>query len=132
MKQHVIRRSPRLLSGVVILLLLLRCNGSSPTEPQSQPPAATGFVSGTVLVSSGACLPGAVVEVLDGARAGDRVTQNECGGAWDAFPPGYSFSVPKGIAVRIRASKQGYRSKEETFLPTNFPAGMYFMTIEPE
>lgn len=133
MKSHVTRSSPHFFSGVMISLLLLGCNGNSPTEPPLPPPATTGFVSGTILVNTGACLPGAVVEILDGPRAGDRVTQNQCGGAWDGAPPGFSFtSVPVSVPVRVRASKQGYRSKEETFLPTTFPAGQYFITIEPE
>jgi hypothetical protein len=85
MKSLLTRSSAAPFFGVVMLLLVLSCNGHSPTEPlaQPQPPAATGFVSGTV-------------------------------------------------AVRIRASKQGYRSSEETFLPTNFVAGQYYITLKEE
>lgn len=54
MKSLLTRSSAKPFFGVVMLLLVLSCNGHSPTEPlaQPQPPAATAFVSGTVLASA--------------------------------------------------------------------------------
>ena len=132
MRLLVIRGSAQLFAGVVTLLLLLNCNGNSPTAPLAQTPAGSMVVSGTVFDSSGTCIRGAVVEVLDGARAGDRLTQNECVGYWDDGPPGYSLSLPAGINVRMRASRQGYRSKEETFLPKIGGQGEANFVLEPE
>ncbi|MDQ6801986.1 MAG: hypothetical protein M3041_14250 [Acidobacteriota bacterium] len=123
-------------SGAALVLLLLSCNGDSPTAPRAQPPAqteppaaATGVVSGFVLDPSGVCLPGAVVEVLDGARVGDKSTHKGVCGAWDYGVEGYSLRLPDGIKVRLRASKAGYRSKEETVLA---PAGRADFVLTPE
>ena len=126
MKSLLARSWPQSFFGVVILLLLLSCNGDSPTAPpaqpappQSPPPTVTrlGFVGGYVYTPSGACLPGAVVEVLDGPRAGARsIHIDHCQSPWDYEDAyGYSFQdLPVGN-VRMRASKEGYHSQEKTF-----------------
>lgn len=109
-------RGPTLSAAVV--LLLLGCNGESPTSPTAQPPspvARMGVVSGNVHTTTGACLVGAVVEVMDGPRAGARFTQTACQGAFDYGDDGYSFrDLPSDVNVRLRASKAGYQSQELT------------------
>jgi hypothetical protein len=100
------------------LFLFLNCSGDSPTAPQSAgaPPSnATAPVFGFAHDESGVCIPGAVVELLDGPRAGAKVTQSDpCGSVWDV-DGGYSFSgLPRDVSVRIRASKAGYRSVDIT------------------
>ncbi|MEO8215996.1 MAG: hypothetical protein ABI718_02830 [Acidobacteriota bacterium] len=110
------------LSGVVMVLLLLGCNGESPTAPTAQPPvASTSDVAAWVRSKSGACLEGAVVEVLDGIRAGMKATQPNCGALNDG--PGVSFVLPTGISVRLRASKDGYQAREITVVPGTTPGG---------
>lgn len=116
-------------SGAVALTLLISCNGQSPTAPAGQPPTQTppptsarmGIVSGNVYAgSSGGCVLGAVVEVMDGAKAGTRATQTGCQTPWDYGDDGYTFrDLPPDINVRLRASKDGYRSKEMTVLATS-------------
>ena len=117
--------------SLIVLLLLVSCDGDSPTAPPAGG-SRTGFVSGFAHVSSGACLPGAIVEVLDGPRAGARVTQADpCGSVWD-YSGGYSFGdLPANSNVRLRASKSGYVTKESTF-STSGPAGQSNLLLVPE
>ena len=114
----------------VLLLLVAGCSGDSPTSPPGG--GGTGSVSGFAHESSGVCLSGAVVEVLDGPRAGAKVTQADpCGGVWD-YSGGYSFSgLPTNTFVRMRASKAGYVSSEMTF-STNAPAGHSNFLLTPQ
>jgi hypothetical protein len=136
---------PSSVPGVVMVLLLLSCGGHSPTAPLTQPPPpppqpqpqpvggnVTGLVWGFVHDSLGVCIPAAVVEILDGPRAGDSVTQDDpCGGIWD-YSGGYSFSgLPANVNVRMRASKKGYVSLEMTF-STTVPAGESNFLLVPE
>ena len=117
------------------LLLLLDCHGESPTSPIAQPPPRPplpAVVAGTVYSPSGMCLAGAVVEVLDAGHAGERLVQTECGGYWDGAGPGYTLPLPSGTSVRLRASMQGYRSKEETFIAKPDATGEANFTLEPE
>ena len=113
--------------GVLLALSVMRCSGDSPTAPPAigTPPSgvATATVFGFAHDEFGVCVPGAVVELLDGPRAGARVTQaNPCGAIWDV-DGGYSFSgLPVNTVVRIRASKPGYRTVEITALVTNAAA----------
>jgi hypothetical protein len=98
-------------------------------QPQPQPPtpAGNGQVWGYVQNASGDCIIGAVVEVLDGPLAGAKSTQwDVCGPVWDGGA--YNFdTLPVNTWVRLRASKEGYRSREMTFYairgasnPSNF------------
>jgi hypothetical protein len=126
--QSLVMRNARLsFAGVAAVVLLLSCNGESPTAPtvmqpvppagQPVPPAATtGIVWGTVYQKSGACILGATVEMLDGPQAGARLIQNVCGGYWDdSGEPGYLFrELPPNTDVRLRAAKEDYRSQEIT------------------
>ena len=103
----------------VFALLVFGCNGSSPTEPSVQPPPSsrgTGTVTGFVHDQAGVCVPGVLVEVIDGPRAGATFLQGDpCGSVWD-YSGGYSFShLPANQDVRLRASKKGYVTREKTF-----------------
>lgn len=122
-KSLVARSSGALSFSVVMVLVVLSCGRNSPTEPQTQtmPPTQTapqptpsGVVWGFVKNSSGACIPGAVVEILDGPSAGGKSTQwDECGDVWDGGA--YVFrDLPLNTKIRLRASKEGYRSQEIT------------------
>lgn len=134
MKSLVKRNSSLCFLTVVVLLFLLRCDEASPTAPAPPPPPPptnrSGFVWGYVFGPSGECLPGAVVEVLDGAKAGARSTQTECN-----FDDGLGYSfrdLPPDMMVRVRASREGYRSQESTFFATTGPAYPSNITLAPE
>jgi hypothetical protein len=78
MKPLVVRSARQSFAGVVLMLLLINCNGKSPTAPaalpQPVPPVANraGIVWGYVYAPAGTCLLGASVEMLDGSQAGAR------------------------------------------------------------
>lgn len=134
MKSLEARSFPQSFSGVVMGLLLLSCNGGSPTAPPAQPPppasSRPGAVWGYVFTGSSDCLRGAVVEVLDGARAGAKSTQIECD--FDSGV-GYEFrDLPADTYVRMRASKEGYQSQERTFYATSGPAFESNFMLPPE
>ena len=120
----------RSVSGAVLLLLVVSCNGdNSPTAPVV-PSNRTGFVSGFAHLSSGVCLSGAVVEILDGPRAGIKVTQADpCGAIWD-YSGGYAFSdLPANTTVRMRASKEGYVAMEMTFSTSGLAGQSNFLMV---
>ena len=135
--KSLVRGSLRSVSGVVMVLLLFSCNGDSPTAPpslQPTPPAANnaGFVWGYVHDESGVCIQGAVVEVLDGPRAGTKSTQNGPCSVWDS-DGGYSFrDLPSNTNVRMRASKQGFQSQEMTFFATTYGGNQSSFLLVPE
>ena len=142
MKSLLARSSPLSFFGVVVVLFLLSCNGESPTAPPAQPTPMTppptvtrlGFVGGYVYTPSGACLPGAVVEVLDGARAGARSIHNDtCQSPWD-YDEGYGYSFQDLTVgkVLMRASKEGYHSQEMTFYASSESIGRSNFVLTPE
>jgi hypothetical protein len=123
MKSLPARISPQWFSGVVmVLFLLLSCNGESPTAPPAQPPpaqpppnATSGSIWGHVLGegTGGVCIPDAVVEIVDGPGAGRKSIQKGPCDAWDYGDGGFEFGdLPSGITVRLRATKEGYRPQE--------------------
>ena len=135
MKSFLTRNSSLWFSSVVTLLLLFSsCDEFSPTAPPppAPPPNANrfGFIWGYVFSTSGECLRGAVVEVLDGAKAGARSTQIDCN-----FDDGLGYSfrdLPPDVMVRVRASREGYRSLETTIFATSGPAYPSNIALTPE
>lgn len=111
-------------------LLLINCNGESPTAPMlasERIPVAsdTGTIVGLVQSSSGACLEGAIVEVLDGPRAGAKAAM-DCS---DFDGGAYLSNMPANINVRLRASQPGYRSQEQTVISPSFPTPHSGMSV---
>lgn len=105
------------LPVAVLAFVLAGCSGNeSPTAPTVSTPVRTTGVSGYVYSASGACLGGAVVEILDGVRAGLKTTQTACGSPWDDAGQGYFFELPENTYVRLRASMNGYASQEKVVL----------------
>jgi hypothetical protein len=112
------------------ILLLLGCgdNGAlPPTAPAFQPPPppppppATGaaYVWGHVVKDSGACIPGAVVEIIAGPGTGRKDTQEGPCDAW-SYAVGYEFhDLPLGATVRLRATAKGYRPQERELVTRN-------------
>ena len=130
MKALSVRSFLQLLSVLAIALSLPGCNGESPTAPLAPvapptapaPPASSrpGYVWGYVFTSTGACIRDAVVEVVDGSRAGAISVQKDCN-----FDDGLGYEfrdLPGDVTVRMRASKAGFQSQELTFFATTGPA----------
>lgn len=117
----------------LIVVLFVSCSreDSSPTSPVVPPPTARATdVAVWVRSASGACLAGAVVEVLDGARKGARGVQADCGAIYDGG--GIYFSVPTGISVQLRATKDGYASQVATVEPRTTDTISYDFALTPQ
>lgn len=110
------RRHCALAGSLSVLLLLLGCAepGTSPYDAPAAPltPTGPGYLWGHVLDASGVCIPGAMVEIVDGPGAGRRVTQSAACNAWD-YVAGFEFSgLGIGKTVRLRATAAGHRPDE--------------------
>jgi hypothetical protein len=71
-----------------------------------------------VISNSGACIQGAVVEIVGGQGVGRRMTQTEPCSWWD---PGQGFifaDLIPDLELTIRASAAGYGTKESTLKPS--------------
>ena len=118
-------RSSSLIAGS-LLALCLGCGDNTapalqPSTPPTPPPsaAAGGFIWGQVLDSSGVCLHGGMVQIVDGPGAGRASTQPEVCDAWDYV--GFELGdLPLGATVTLRASAPGYRAEERRVVT---PAG---------
>lgn len=76
-------------------------------------------MAGYVYSQGGGCVVGAVVEVVDGTRAGLKATQDGCGSPWDDPNQGYFFELEANKPVRLRASKRGFQTRELTAIVDN-------------
>lgn len=136
------RRQKNLPARLVCVLcasLTIGCNISEPTEgtpaprplpPQAQPPAPLAppaqsggtSITGLVTAESGECIIGALVQVVDGPRAGAEYTQTRCF-SWDYEEVGFSFShLPSVVPVTLRASAAGFTTAYATLTPTRSTA----------
>jgi hypothetical protein len=71
----------------------------------------SGFIWGQVLVESGACIRGAMVEIVEGSGMGRKSPQPDNCNAWDY--DGFWFNdLPLGTTVTIRATASGYEPED--------------------
>jgi hypothetical protein len=95
-------------------------------------PLYPGTVAGFVLTEADECIIGAQVEVVDGPRAGSRVTQTTCG-FWDyGIENGYAFTFSSGEAVTFRATAAGYKPAQIRAFPTNPYQYTTYIVLTPE
>ena len=108
------------------LLLLIGCaeGGTLPSTPTFHPPpppAPTGaaYVWGHVVMDSGICIPGAMVEIIAGPGTGRKETQKGPCDAW-SYAAGYEFrDLPLGVTVKLRATAKGYGPQERELVTQN-------------
>jgi hypothetical protein len=110
----------RVAPAFILLAGLYGC--SSPTTPTT-PGAASAPVSGprnvfgVVINASGACLAGAVVEVIAGQAVGQKSAQSGPCDAWWPFN-GFAFSnLTPGVSLTLRATAPGHATKDVTVKP---------------
>ena len=123
--------SARLLLPV---LLVLGCNESDTLAPAAELPlpppvvfSGNGFVWGHVVMDSGVCIEGAVVEIIDGPGFGRKQTQRTPCDAW-SYGDGFEFgNLPMGARITLKASAKGYSSEELVVVTQN---GGYPVTFE--
>ena len=122
---------------VFAALLVFGCSSQdrTPTGPSSSPPSALptpnspAFVWGMVIpVGSGFCIANAKVEVVQGQRTGETITQEPCG-VWD-YSGGFEFkNVTAGVEMTLRASAPGYVTKDFVVTPVAMPHGAIFLEL---
>jgi hypothetical protein len=109
---------------VLAALALCGCSiTSAPTAPNpaAANPAQTSSTStslwGIVVSSGGACIEGAVVEVVRGQALGQRTLSETPCGVWD-YSGGFVFKeLTPGAEMTVRASAPGWSTEEATFVP---------------
>jgi hypothetical protein len=125
---------------LILAALMLSGCGGSPTAPDylAPPvpfptPAAPGPASLAVLVidAGGACLVGAVVEIVQGQRAGTRIDQDPGCDAW-SFPTVYLNDLIPGEQMVVRASAPGYRSHEQAAVPVRGRETLVSFLLTPD
>ena len=115
MNSFVIRSARLSFAGFFAAILMLSCNGESPTAPVSGPVDITSRVSGVISRESGSCLAGATVELFESSQIAAQSRQSVCEGTWEETSPGYVFfDLPPDIDVRMRVSKDGFQPQEVT------------------
>ena len=115
-----------LAHGIAILVAgsLCGCSTQTPTTPSSRAAAAPNpspsvprSVSGIVTNAGGACLAGAMVEVIAGQALGQKSAQVGPCDHWWPFN-GFAFSnLTPGVPLTIRATAPGYLAREMTVTP---------------
>ncbi|MGH7514649.1 MAG: hypothetical protein ACREOQ_17180 [Gemmatimonadales bacterium] len=89
-----------------------------PSAPLPPPAAMNGFVWGQVLDSTGLCLPGGMVEIVDGPGVGRTSSQPAQCDAWDYV--GFDIeSLPMDGKVTLHASAPGYRPEDRRVVVPN-------------
>ena len=74
----------------------------------------------------GACVHGAVVEIVQGPGTARKSAQADGCSAWD-YSGGYEFrNVPLGATVALRASAPGYGSEVRELVVQNGRSGVEF------
>jgi len=126
----------RALAGLLLLISLIssNCNHEhSPTSPtipptSTQPPSnQNGLVWGYVFDSAtGGCLQGATVEVIAGPHIGQQSFQKDCD--FD-IGQGYSFVLPAGESLTLRASAPGYTSQEKSDTVSSGGSGQFNFSL---
>ena len=121
----------KLAATILTILSLVACSSedrtkSMPTAPtlpplQPVPTPTTGFIWGFVIEEggSGACIVGATVEIIRGARQGEIQVQETPCSVWD-YGGGFDFEdLPVSSQLTLRASAPGYAFKEFTTTAIN-------------
>jgi hypothetical protein len=116
----------RFVSLTVLTVTLLGCSREG-TAPSTTPPltpsvptlAASPSLWGMVLEETGACIPGATIEVVRGQAVGRRLTQETPCGYWDDGAGFVLNDLTAGVELTIDASASGYVTQEKTVLPSS-------------
>ena len=131
--------SPARCSSLILgsaLLLCLGCGDTAPTatnspSPQSTPgptPSMTGFIWGQVIDSTGLCIRGAIVEIVNGLATGHSSRQPDECDAWSYV--GYEFrNLPIGATETLRAMAPGYQSQEQQVVAGNGGYPVQFVLV---
>lgn len=114
----------------------------APTAPPTPPPvaipapvdtifpAAKGWLQVMVMGQGGACIDGAMIEIVSGPGTGFSGKQSAYCDVWDPWGGYYLYGLVEAEPIIIRASAPGYGSAESTFYPSADPnQSGYFITL---
>jgi hypothetical protein len=105
--------------------------GSPPSNPPSNPPtgSATVWIWVMVVDPSGACIPGATVQVVAGQAVGNPITQQTPCSVWD-YAGGVEYhDLAAGVSMTLRATAPGYEAEERTITPFGGPQSVIDITL---
>ena len=108
----------KLTFALVAVLLVSACSGDYPTRTTTvPPPAQPPYLWVVVQTEAGSCITGATVQVVEGQRMGEALTQDPCDG-WESDVGGVGFNnLEAGVPMTVRATAAGYTTQEKTFTP---------------
>jgi len=88
----------------------------------------TGFIWGQVIDSTGLCIRGAIVEIVNGLATGHSSRQPDECDAWSYV--GYEFrNLPIGATETLRAMAPGYQSQEQQVVAGNGGYPVQFVLV---
>lgn len=120
-----------------LLLCAAACSESSSPTALPVPQFDSVALYGVVSSPTGACLEGAVIELRNGSRAGERIPQTfwSCQAVEfeDSLHAFIFHHVPRGSAITVRASKPGFDSQDVVWEPSVCcsPNGALRITLQP-
>lgn len=130
--------------AVAILTLAALCGCSAdtsdplptvPAPPQANPPTSSSGIIWVMVIEergSGACIPGATIQIVDqSGEAGERIRQEPCS-VWDYGGGVELKALTPGAAVKLRASAAGYVTQEKSFLPSVGSYSAVFIELSRE
>lgn len=126
------------LTVFFLLLLSLGCSKklslpTDPTPPALPPPPSQGGIGhvwGYVTDEQGRCLVGAVVEIIEGPKTGQRSEEKGCD--YDTGIGYELMQLPIGETVKLRATKEGYLPVEREVVVVRAAAPVTFRLRETD
>jgi hypothetical protein len=92
--------------------------------------AASGWLQVMVIENSGACVDGAVIEIVSGPGTGFSGKQSSNCSVWEPWGGYFLYGLIVAEPIIIRASASGYGSTESTFYPSDDPnQSRYFIQL---
>ena len=84
-----------------------------------------------VVDPSGACIPGATVQVVAGQAVGNPITQETPCSVWD-YSGGVEYhNLAAGVSMTVRASAPGYVAEEKIITPFGGPQTIIDFVLRP-
>jgi len=84
-----------------------------------------------VIDRTGACIPGATIQVVAGQAVGNAVTQETPCSVWD-YAGGVEFHyLTAGVPMTLRATAAGYADEERTVTPFGGPQSVIEIAPHP-
>jgi hypothetical protein len=118
----ITQRCAIFIAGIFVAVSLPGCSAQTPATPSpagASPPRESPVrtVYGVVIDGRGACIAGAMVEVIAGQAIGLKSAQSGPCDAWWPFN-GFQFrNLIPGLSLRLRATAPGHLPKEMTVMP---------------